>query len=102
MTTVVDSIQQVTRVISEISAASKTQAYSVEQVGHAISRMDQSTQQNAAMVEEIASAASSLKHEADQLVASVATFKLGQDERGARRASTPGLAQSRYPALQAI
>jgi methyl-accepting chemotaxis protein len=100
MTTVVDSIQQVTRVISEISAASKTQAHSVEQVGHAISRMDQSTQQNAAMVEEIASAASSLKHEADQLVASVATFKLAHEGQTAARASATRMPHSRYPALQ--
>lgn len=100
MTTVVDSIQQVTRVISEISAASMTQAHSVEQVGNAISRMDQSTQQNAAMVEEIASAASGLKREADQLVASVATFKLAREGNTQRRASTPGLPQPRYPALQ--
>ncbi len=77
MTTAVQSIQQVTHVISEISAASKAQSEHVEQVGHSIALMDQSTQQNAAMVEEIAAAAGGLRHEANQLVEAVSTFKLG-------------------------
>jgi methyl-accepting chemotaxis protein len=46
-------------------------------VGQAIALIDQTTQQNAAMVEEIAAAASSLQQEAQQLVESVAFFKLG-------------------------
>ncbi|CAM8666892.1 Tar Methyl-accepting chemotaxis protein [Comamonadaceae bacterium] len=79
MTTVVQSIQQVTQVISEISAASRAQSDQVEQVGQSIALMDQSTQQNAAMVEEIAAAASGLRHEAAQLVDAVATFKLGSN-----------------------
>jgi len=76
MTTVVQSIQQVTHVISDISAASTEQSHRVQHVGQSIVQMDQSTQQNAAMVEEIAAAASGLKHEAAQLVDAVATFKL--------------------------
>jgi len=80
MTTAVQSIQQVTEVISEISAASRAQSDQVEQVGQSIALMDQSTQQNAAMVEEIAAAAGGLRHEASQLVDAVATFKLGESQ----------------------
>jgi len=38
--------------------------------------MDQVTQQNAALVEEMAAAASSLKSQAQELVGTVAVFKL--------------------------
>jgi methyl-accepting chemotaxis protein len=38
--------------------------------------MDQATQQNAALVEEMAAAASSLKSQAQDLVGTVAVFKL--------------------------
>ncbi len=46
------------------------------QVGEAVSHMNQATQQNAALVEESAAAAESLKTQAQQLVRSVAVFKL--------------------------
>jgi methyl-accepting chemotaxis protein len=39
--------------------------------------MDQATQQNAALVEEMAAAASRLKSQADELVQTVAVFKIG-------------------------
>ncbi|MBT3069189.1 methyl-accepting chemotaxis protein, partial [Rhodoferax sp. U11-2br] len=47
------------------------------QVGDAVTQMDQATQQNAALVEEMAAAASSLKSQAQDLVQTVAVFKLG-------------------------
>ena len=77
MTEVVSSIRRVTDIMGEISAASSEQSTGVQQVGQAIALIDQTTQQNAAMVEEIAAAASGLRHEAQQLVESVAFFKLG-------------------------
>lgn len=77
MSEVVGSIQRVTDIMGEISEASKEQASGVEQVGEAVTQMDQTTQQNAALVEEMAAAATSLKTRADELVSSVAVFKLG-------------------------
>ena len=77
MSQVVGSIRHVTDIMGEISAASSEQSTGVQQVGQAIALIDQTTQQNAAMVEEIAAAASGLRHEAQQLVESVAFFKLG-------------------------
>ena len=77
MTEVVTSIRRVTDIVGEISAASTEQSLGVSQVGEAVTQMDQATQQNAALVEEMAAAASSLKSQAQELVQTVAVFKLG-------------------------
>jgi methyl-accepting chemotaxis protein len=84
MTEVVSSIRRVTDIMGEISAASEEQSTGVSQVGLAITRMDQTTQQNAALVEEMAAAAGSLRSQAQELVQTVAVFKLGASDRGAR------------------
>ena len=76
MSEIVSSISRVTDIMGEISAASKEQSLGVSQVGEAVSQMDQVTQQNAALVEEMAAAASSLKSQAQELVHTVAVFKL--------------------------
>ncbi len=76
MTEVVSSIRRVTDIMGEISAASSEQSAGVAQVGQAVAQMDQATQQNAALVEEMAAAASSLKTQAQELVQTVAVFKL--------------------------
>jgi methyl-accepting chemotaxis protein len=77
MTEVVNAIKRVTDIMSEISAASTEQSQGVSQVEEAVTQMDQVTQQNAALVEEMAAAASSLKSQAEDLVQTVAIFKLG-------------------------
>ena len=78
MKEIVASIKRVTDIMGEISAASANQSSGVAQVGAAVSQMDQATQQNAALVEESAAAAESLKGQAQQLVQSVAVFKIVQ------------------------
>jgi methyl-accepting chemotaxis protein-1 (serine sensor receptor) len=95
MTEVVASIHRVTDIMGEISAASSEQALGVSQVGEAVSQMDQTTQQNAALVEEMAAAASSLKAQAQELVGTVAVFKLsvGTDLAPAYRAPLRGVNQ---------
>jgi methyl-accepting chemotaxis protein len=77
MQDVVTSIRRVADIMGEISAASTEQSQGVSQVGDAVTQMDQVTQQNAALVEEMAAAASSLKSQAEDLVQTVAVFKLG-------------------------
>jgi methyl-accepting chemotaxis protein len=42
-----------------------------------VAQMDRATQQNAALVEQMAAAASSLKTQADDMVGTVAVFKVG-------------------------
>lgn len=76
MTEVVGSIVKLAEMVGEISAASREQSQGVSQVGEAVTQMDQVTQQNAALVEEMAAAASSLKAQANDLVQTVAVFKL--------------------------
>jgi len=80
MSEVVASIRRVTDIMGEISAASTEQSQGVAQVGEAVTQMDQVTQQNAALVEEMAAAASSLKSQAQDLVQTVAVFKLTQGQ----------------------
>jgi methyl-accepting chemotaxis protein len=82
MNEVVSSIRRVTDIMAEISAASSEQSAGVAQVGEAVTQMDQVTQQNAALVEEMAAAASSLKAQAQELVNTVAVFKLSAKAGG--------------------
>ena len=63
-------------IVGEISVASSEQSTGVAQVGEAIMQMDQVTQQNAALVEESAAAASSLQTQGQELLHSVAAFRL--------------------------
>ncbi len=78
MTEIVSSIRRVTDLVGEISAAGREQSAGVSQVIDAVSQMDQATQQNAALVEQMAAAAGSLKTQAQELVHTVAVFKLDQ------------------------
>ncbi|MEK9952848.1 MAG: methyl-accepting chemotaxis protein, partial [Curvibacter sp.] len=57
----------------------------------AVTQMDQATQQNAALVEEMAAAANSLKGQAQELVNTVAVFKVDHHGSGA---ATPVLARA--------
>ncbi|MDD2880127.1 MAG: methyl-accepting chemotaxis protein [Rhodoferax sp.] len=93
MQEVVSSIRRVTDLMGEISAASNEQSQGVSQVGDAVTQMDQVTQQNAALVEEMAAAASSLKAQAQDLVQTVAVFKLGGNDKQ-RSAARPEFARN--------
>ena len=94
MTEVVASIKRVTDIMAEIAAAGSAQTQSVQQMGTAVRQMDQATQQNAALVEEMAAAAGSLKAQANDLVDTVAVFKLeahGAPQRARVRTASPGV-----------
>ena len=95
MTEVVSSIRRVTDIMGEISASSNEQSQGVAQIGEAISQMDQVTQQNAALVEEMAAAASSLKSQAQDLVQTVAVFKLDGNQYTPQVAQRTHLPQSK-------
>jgi len=73
---VVTSVQRVTDIMQEISAASREQATSIEQVNAVVGRMDETTQQNAALVEEAAAAAAELNVQASGLRHAVAAFTI--------------------------
>jgi len=96
MTEVVSAIRRVTDIVGEISAASSEQSDGVAQVGEAVTQMDQATQQNAALVEEMAAAATSLKSQAQELVQTVAVFKLGAND-SVMRTTVRSAAPARTP-----
>ena len=79
MQEIVTSIQRVTDIMAEISAASTEQSQGMLQVGQAVQSIDQVTQQNAALVEQMAAAASSLRAQAQDLVQTVAVFRLDEN-----------------------
>ncbi|WP_288393235.1 methyl-accepting chemotaxis protein [uncultured Herbaspirillum sp.] len=78
---VVDSVQRVTHIVNEISAASHEQSMGIEQVNQAITQMDQNTQQNAALVEQAAAASQSLQAQAAELVSAVSMFKISAQQQ---------------------
>ncbi|MET1115089.1 MAG: methyl-accepting chemotaxis protein, partial [Comamonas sp.] len=100
---VVGAIRRVTDIMGEISAASSEQSTGVAQVGEAITQMDQATQQNAALVEESAAAADSLQRQAQDLVETVAVFRLtsGAQARELTPPVVPGV-QQRLPARAGV
>jgi methyl-accepting chemotaxis protein len=73
---VVESVQRVTAIVTEISHASQEQSTGIAEIGTAVTQMDQSTQQNAALVEQATAAAQSLQQQAAQLADAVAGFRL--------------------------
>ncbi|MBI3367952.1 MAG: HAMP domain-containing protein, partial [Burkholderiales bacterium] len=82
MREIVDSVQRVTDIIGEISAAATEQSSGIGQVNGSVVQLDQMTQQNAALVEQSAAAAESLRDQAGRLAGAVASFRLS-DTAGA-------------------
>ena len=83
MNDIVDSVQRVSDIITEITAASSEQSVGIDEINRAIGQMDAVTQQNAALVEESAAAAESLQHQAHSLAQVVSVFKLNGQQAGA-------------------
>jgi methyl-accepting chemotaxis protein len=76
MSEIVGSVQRVSDIIGEITAASSEQSNGIAQVNTAVSQLDQMTQQNAALVEQSAAAAESLRDQAVKLAQVVQVFRL--------------------------
>ncbi|HOY69866.1 MAG TPA: methyl-accepting chemotaxis protein [Methylotenera sp.] len=100
MQEIVSSVQRVTDIMGEISAASSEQSAGIDQVNNAITSMDEVTQQNAALVEEAAAAAESLVEQAVTLMDTVNGFKLnnanaGKTERRSNQSPMRSAAPSR-------
>ncbi|RWU17580.1 methyl-accepting chemotaxis protein, partial [Xanthomonas phaseoli] len=64
MAEIVSSVQRVTDIMGEISAASQEQSAGIEQVNLTVTQMDEATQQNAALVEEATAAARAMEEQA--------------------------------------
>ena len=76
MTEIVSSVQRVSDIIGEVTAASAEQSDGIGQVNVSVAQLDQMTQQNAALVEQSSAAAESLKEQAGRLAEMVGTFRL--------------------------
>ena len=76
MQEIVSSVQRVTDIMGEITAASVEQSQGIDQVNSAVTSMDEVTQQNAALVEEATAAAESLVEQAANLIDTVSAFRL--------------------------
>jgi len=94
MTEIVASVQRVTDIIGEISAAASEQSQGIGAINGAVTELDQMTQQNAALVEESAAAAESLKEQAKRLAGVVSKFRLG-DDAGHRPVAVPAAAHDK-------
>jgi methyl-accepting chemotaxis protein len=104
MQEIVTSVQRVTDIMGEITAASSEQSAGIDEVNNAITSMDEVTQQNAALVEQAAAAAESLVEQAVNLIETVSAFQLSGDKshtgtRPAARSSKTAIAK---PALRSV
>ncbi|WP_051145089.1 methyl-accepting chemotaxis protein [Thiomicrorhabdus sp. Kp2] len=72
------SMQQVTQMISEIATSSLEQSQGIEQLNQAIVSLDSNTQENAQLVQLSAESALAISEQSQQLVRSIATFKISE------------------------
>ena len=89
MEEIVTSVENVARIMGEISAASQEQASGIDQVNQTITHMDASTQQNAALVEEASAAATSMATQAVGLSSAIAAFRLEAGSASAMALNPP-------------
>jgi len=76
MDEIATEVMRVTTLMKEISSASQEQSRGIEQVNQAVTQMDEVAQQNAALVEQAAAATHSLEEQSQQLVQSMAVFRV--------------------------
>ena len=101
MSEIVGSVQRVSDIIGEITAASSEQSDGISQVNQSVTQLDQMTQQNAALVEESAAAAESLRDQAKRLASVVATFRLEAGESPMLKPSAAPSVPAAKPAVAA-
>ena len=89
LTEIVESIERVTQIVSEIATASAEQSTGIEEVNKALAQMDEMTQQNSALVEENAATAKTLEQQAFAMDERVAFFRIAE---GAAMAAAPAVA----------
>lgn len=75
LNTIVDGVQDVTKIVSEIAVAADEQSIGVGEVLKAIEQLQLVTQQNTALVEEAAAASEELSHQASSLNDSMSVFQ---------------------------
>ncbi|MEY2893851.1 MAG: methyl-accepting chemotaxis sensory transducer [Pseudomonadota bacterium] len=101
MSDIVASVQRVSDIVGEITAASAEQSQGIGDVNNSVAQLDQMTQQNAALVEQSAAAAESLREQAGRLAGVVSGFRLARDggllAAASGSAPVPARAAARLP-----
>ncbi len=85
---IIESVNRVGTLISEISAASEEQKQGLDQINIAVMELDNMTQQNSALVEETASASEEMANQAQEMLSMVEKFKISRtiiDDMGTNR-----------------
>jgi methyl-accepting chemotaxis protein len=98
MQAIMHSNDQVTGIVSEITAATREQSQGFAQVSTAIDNIDQMTTHNATLVQESNAAADALKTLADHLAQKVAIFRFEQTGAQVQRRLAPKLRPAALPA----
>jgi methyl-accepting chemotaxis protein len=76
MSEIVDSVQNVTNMMGEITSASDEQSNGIGQVSIAVSQMDRVTQQNAMLVQAVSSGAQSMVEQTAMLRQAISVFRI--------------------------
>jgi methyl-accepting chemotaxis protein len=77
---IIENINNVAGIVSEISSASQEQAAGIDQVNKSVSQMDEVVQQNASLVEEAAATSENLSMEAEEMQRLMGSFKVNKDK----------------------
>ncbi len=99
---IVESVQKLTQLIGEVSAASDEQSKGIEQIGTAVTQMDKLTQSNAANAEESASASEELAAQAKELGDMVQVLVGIVKGAGAQSAGAQAQASGSYSAARPL
>ncbi len=99
MTQVVESINDVSAGVNEISRASVEQSAGIAEMGRAISQIEGVTQHNAALVGQTSAAAQSMSEQALRLEQAVSVFRLAEDAIPESESETVAEKNSEAPGL---
>jgi len=77
MNEIVDTVNRVTGIMSDIANASEEQSRGIEQVNSAVAHMDKTTQHNATLVEQVAAATQNLSDQVAAVSDALKAFQLG-------------------------
>jgi methyl-accepting chemotaxis protein len=81
ITTIVDSIHNMSSLMGEITGAAGEQHKGLDQINEAVSHLDQMTQMNMGLVQESAVASEALRHQAERLAEVIRLFDVGNADR---------------------
>ncbi len=81
LTAIVDSVEKVTAIMGEISAASSEQADGIEQVSNSVNAMDEGTRQTAVMVDDVTGESGALGKQAEELQEMMSFFSVSHGSK---------------------